>query len=106
MDRKTIIDAYLQIRKIDNTIPDDVLDFMKEAALSKLEEQETLPSEMGEYSVIINDGFCAWKFPVKTGDNKTCIMDLIGVLFKAFDSPFDKGKLVGDYLYISPKIKS
>lgn len=32
-----IIDAYCRMRTIDNTIPDDVLDFMKEAALEKLE---------------------------------------------------------------------
>lgn len=36
MKNKDIIDAYCRIRKIDNTIPDDVLDFMKDAALEKL----------------------------------------------------------------------
>lgn len=36
MTNKMIIDAYCRIRVIDNTIPDDVLDFMKEAALEKL----------------------------------------------------------------------
>lgn len=34
--RKQIIDAYLWIRKNNQSIPDDVLDFMKEAALEKL----------------------------------------------------------------------
>lgn len=37
MNKKMIIDAYCKIRTIDNTIPDDVLDFMKEAAIEKLE---------------------------------------------------------------------
>lgn len=37
MNQKMIIDAYCRMRTIDNTIPDDVLDFMKEAALEKLE---------------------------------------------------------------------
>ena len=36
MNNKNVIDAYCKIRKMDNTIPDDVLDFMKEAALEKL----------------------------------------------------------------------
>lgn len=31
-----IIDAYCRIRTIDQTIPDDVLDFMKDAAIEKL----------------------------------------------------------------------
>lgn len=36
MKDKDIIDAYCKIRTIDQTIPDDVLDFMKEAAIEKL----------------------------------------------------------------------
>ncbi len=36
MNEKMIRDAYCKIRAIDNTIPDDVLDFMLEAALQKL----------------------------------------------------------------------
>jgi riboflavin synthase alpha subunit len=38
--KKQIIDAYCRIRMIDNTIPDEVLDFMKNAALEKLETDE------------------------------------------------------------------
>jgi hypothetical protein len=37
MDKKSIIDAYCRIRTIDQTIPYDVLDFMKDAALAALE---------------------------------------------------------------------
>lgn len=40
MKKQMIIDAYCKIRTIDNTIPDDVLDFMKEAALEKLKAIE------------------------------------------------------------------
>lgn len=40
MNEKMIIDAYCRMRTIDNTIPDDVLDFMKEAALEKLKRIE------------------------------------------------------------------
>ena len=36
MNQKMIIDAYCKIRTIDQTIPDDVLDFMKDAAIEKL----------------------------------------------------------------------
>lgn len=36
MKKADIIDAYIKIRKIDNTIPDEVLDFMKDSAVEKL----------------------------------------------------------------------
>lgn len=36
MTVKDISDAYLKIRKVDNTIPDEVLDFMKDAAIEKI----------------------------------------------------------------------
>lgn len=36
MTEKMIRDAYCKIRTIDHTIPDDVLDFMKDAAIEKL----------------------------------------------------------------------
>lgn len=39
MTEKMIRDAYCRIRTIDQTIPDDVLDFMKNAALEKLNLQ-------------------------------------------------------------------
>jgi len=36
MTEKMIIDAYCRIRKIDQAIPDEVLDFMKDSAIEKL----------------------------------------------------------------------
>jgi hypothetical protein len=36
MNEKMIRDAWARIRTIDNTIPDDVLDFMKDAAIEKI----------------------------------------------------------------------
>lgn len=36
MKKSDIIEAYCLIRKIDNTIPDEVLDFMKNSALNRL----------------------------------------------------------------------
>jgi len=41
MTEKMIIDAYCRIRTIDNTIPDDVLDFMKESSLDALKKQNS-----------------------------------------------------------------
>ena len=42
MKRKDIIDAWAMIRETNHTIPDEVLDFMKNAAISQLlEEKET-----------------------------------------------------------------
>jgi hypothetical protein len=40
MTEKMIIDAYCRIRTIDNTIPDDVLDFMKNSAIEKLKSND------------------------------------------------------------------
>lgn len=38
MTEKMIRDAYCKISTIDQTIPDDVLDFMKDAAIEKLKQ--------------------------------------------------------------------
>jgi len=38
MKPKDIVDAWAHIRKIDQTIPDDVLDFMKDAALAAMKK--------------------------------------------------------------------
>jgi hypothetical protein len=38
MTEKMIIDAYCRVRTIDNTIPDEVLDFMKDASIEKLRQ--------------------------------------------------------------------
>lgn len=40
MTKKDIIDAWARIRTIDNTIPDAVLDFMKNTAIRALDEIE------------------------------------------------------------------
>ena len=58
--RKQIIDAYCKIRTIDNTIPDDVLDFMKHSALEKLSSppvEQTV--DAGQLEKIIGDAFDA-----------------------------------------------
>ena len=40
MNKEQIIDAYCTIRKENHTIPDDVLNFMKESALKALLDTE------------------------------------------------------------------
>lgn len=42
MTEKMIIDAYCRIRAIDQTIPDNILDFMKHAALEKLRKDPVM----------------------------------------------------------------
>ncbi len=37
-----IRDAYIRMRTIDQTIPDDVLDFMRDASLEKLKESPSI----------------------------------------------------------------
>lgn len=39
MTEKQIIDTYCRIRTIDETIPYDVLDFMKDSAIEKLRSE-------------------------------------------------------------------
>lgn len=49
MRKKDIVDAWALIRKIDQTIPDDVLDFMKDSAIAALvKEENKIPK--GEYN--------------------------------------------------------
>ena len=49
MKRADISDAYARIRQINNTIPDDVLDFMKESAYKILNAQ----GHVENYGVLI-----------------------------------------------------
>lgn len=49
MKKSDVIDAYCRIRTIDNTIPDDVLDFMKDAAVEKLEKFEKSPINLPKW---------------------------------------------------------
>jgi len=44
MTEKMIRDAYCKIRTIDQTIPDDVLDFMRDASIEKLKQVNFISS--------------------------------------------------------------
>ncbi len=53
-----IIRAWSHIRKIDQTIPDDILDFMKECAIQKireLNENEHITRQFMEAVSTVND---------------------------------------------------
>ena len=53
MKKEDIINAYCRIRTIDNTIPDDVLDFMKNAAIEKLEALENRDKKVIGKTVLV-----------------------------------------------------
>jgi hypothetical protein len=76
MTEKDIINAYCLIRTIDQTIPDEVLDFMKEAAIEKLVKAdqddanwipydflvlESRPKTYGKYFICRKDGKVHWE---------------------------------------------
>ncbi len=56
MDKKNIIKAYSTIRKsVDcNSIPDDVLDYLKDAAIEKIEGVKTIPDIRNKMSPLLN----------------------------------------------------
>lgn len=53
MKVQDIIKAYVRIRSIDNTIPDDVLDFMKDSAIEKLKKTKDM-NELSKKRIINN----------------------------------------------------
>jgi hypothetical protein len=61
IDKDQVIKAYCHIRTIDNTIPDDLLNFIKDSAISKLDNlhgwisvSDRLPTQ-GEAVLVIGD---------------------------------------------------
>lgn len=59
MKAKDIIDAYVRIRTIDHTIPDDVLDFMKESSLKELSRLEGI-QKANERAIQNTKGLVEW----------------------------------------------
>lgn len=91
MTHKDIIDAWALIRKTNHTIPDDVLDFMKNAAIDQLSEEE----DNDCFKVTIDDGYCAWQFRFKPkNQDELSIGNIIAHLNEHFESPTDRGKLI------------
>lgn len=68
MKEKDIIDAYCEIRRTNNTIPDEVLDFMKESSLVVLESSE-LPGDRIEIKTIV-PGYDTITIPKPTGNER------------------------------------
>ena len=56
MTEKMIREAYCKIRTIDQTIPDDVLDFMRDASIEKLKQVNFISSnEAQDQSSLLGD---------------------------------------------------
>jgi hypothetical protein len=54
--KETIIEAYLFLRKNNMSVPDETLDFMKHAALEKLQESKVKNSDL--FSIpVVNDNY-------------------------------------------------
>lgn len=77
--REAIIKAYCKIREIDSSIPDDVLDFMKDASIKSLEAQlsntEQLTCETCKHrnECEINESsvhYLSWKFERQCEDSE------------------------------------
>ena len=54
---KLIIDAYVFLRRTNNSIPDEVLDFIKESSLSALRKQNELQAEESLEKPILRNKF-------------------------------------------------
>lgn len=54
IDRKSIVSAYSQLRELDSSVPEHVLDFMFHAALNALQEAPQCEPQSIESA---NDGF-------------------------------------------------
>ena len=59
MTEKMIRDAYCRIRTIDQTIPDEVLDFMRDASIEKLNQALRVHDVVGRSEQLI--AFSKWK---------------------------------------------
>ncbi|MBK7362630.1 MAG: hypothetical protein IPJ01_10080 [Micavibrio sp.] len=55
INEKSIRDAYARIRTIDQTIPDDVLDFMKDASINQLKIKPSISGLYYRYKSASND---------------------------------------------------
>jgi hypothetical protein len=63
MTEKEIRDAYRKIHTIDNTIPDNVLVYMKDAAIEKLNSSRHIPNNLTTYrhaNKLSYSAFCKW----------------------------------------------
>lgn len=89
MNKKMIIDAYCKIRTIDQTISDDVLDFMKDCALKQLEQYSEVTMKTAEEiknKVAIEHGYesfndfvrkCDFRLKIKVARAVESMMDKV-----------------------------
>ena len=86
MTEQMIRDAYIRIRTIDQTIPDDVLDFMKDSAIDALNSKwisvkERMPRKAGSYLAIEVEGFAVKIHKVVIAD---CYQNVEGLKFQDY----------------------
>lgn len=86
MTKKDIIDAYCRIRTIDNTIPDEVLDYMKNSSIACLESNPSHPS-----------GECYVPVPVKGEGGRLPDESAFYYTSNGF-SCFENGKWISDVI--------
>ncbi len=55
MKAKDIIEAWARIRKIDQTIPDDVLDFMKDSAIAALAGSQSQEAPQQDKASVVDE---------------------------------------------------
>ena len=75
MTEKMIRDAYCRIRTIDQTIPDEVLDFMRDASIEKLNQALRIHDVVGRSEQLVCDRpKIKWKttLPCYKCDGKGC----------------------------------
>jgi hypothetical protein len=79
MKKEDIIKAYCKIRTIDNTIPDEVLDFMKVSALNRLESKEEILSHLQNViqSLLYTQNINSLRREGKTWSNEIFLLRLI-----------------------------
>jgi len=92
MKPKDIVDAWAHIRKIDQTIPDDVLDFMKDAALAAI---KTPPRDPQPLVKIMKEAltYCESKIArAESGFSDNRFIEIMGEKFAAVLNQWEEGK--------------
>lgn len=85
MEKKDIFNAWALIRRIDQSIPDDVLDFMKDSAIAALPAKPSAKESQGaekKHEVAIQ---AAKKIGILSGPPLACFCDGYDAAFKEGD---------------------
>lgn len=64
MNKQAILDAWATIRKTNSSIPDDVLDFMKDSSVAALEANEIKLSDVDKEVILFCKGHMKDRYPM------------------------------------------